>query len=78
MKKLIKLFVMGWIIFCFQYGTVFIYASSDITIDNNITTETNISRSNKIVWKYKYINGKLYKRKYNATTKKWIGEWVRA
>lgn len=29
-----------------------------------------------IVWKYKNINGRLYKRQYNVTTRKWIGDWI--
>lgn len=29
-----------------------------------------------IVWKYKNINGRLYKRQYNVTTGKWIGDWI--
>lgn len=29
-----------------------------------------------IVWKYKNINGRLYKRQYNYTTGKWIGDWI--
>lgn len=29
-----------------------------------------------IVWKYKNINGRLYKRQYNGTTGKWIGDWI--
>ena len=29
-------------------------------------------------WKYKLINGVLYKRLYDYTNKKWIGDWIRA
>ena len=29
-----------------------------------------------IVWKYKNINCRLYKRQYNVTTGKWIGDWI--
>ena len=29
-----------------------------------------------IEWRYKVINKKLYKRQYNRTTNKWIGEWI--
>ena len=29
-----------------------------------------------IVWKYKNINGRLYKLQYNVTTGKWIGDWI--
>lgn len=37
---------------------------------NQITTWANDR-----VWKYKMINGKLYKRLYDKTTASWIGEW---
>lgn len=33
--------------------------------------------SHSIIWKYKTINGVLYKRKYNQTTKQWIGKWIK-
>lgn len=33
-------------------------------------------RSDDIGWQYKKINGKLYKRLYNFTTKTWIGDWI--
>ena len=31
---------------------------------------------NTYVWKYKIINGKLYKRKYNEVTGEWVGKWM--
>lgn len=31
-----------------------------------------------IGWKYKVINGVLYKRQYDFTRKQWIGNWIRA
>jgi hypothetical protein len=33
-------------------------------------------RSYVIGWKYKTWNGCLYKRQYNYSTKRWIGEWI--
>ena len=31
----------------------------------------------KLVWKYKVINGKLYKRLWNQTLNKWVGDhWI--
>ena len=35
-----------------------------------------ISRNikNVYVWKYKVVNGNLYKRKYNIATGKWVGK----
>lgn len=29
-----------------------------------------------LVWRYKTLNGKTYKRLYNSTTKQWIGNWI--
>ena len=34
--------------------------------------------SHTIVWKYKTLNGVLYKCRYNQTTRKWIGKWIKA
>lgn len=34
--------------------------------------------SHTIVWKYKLQNGVMYKRKYDRTADKWIGDWIRA
>ena len=31
---------------------------------------------NVYVWKYKVVNGNLYKRKYNIVTGKWVGKWM--
>ncbi len=40
-------------------------------------TDSGISpQSDDIVWRYKDVNGKTYKRKYNRTTRKWIGDWI--
>ena len=40
--------------------------------------DSSVYSGDVIVWKYKTMNGKLYKRKYNQTTKKWIGKWIQA
>lgn len=29
-----------------------------------------------IIWRYKTLNGKTYKRLYNSTTRQWIGNWI--
>lgn len=28
-------------------------------------------------WRYKSVNGNIYKRLYNYDTGKWIGDWIR-
>ena len=35
-------------------------------------------RNTKVVWAYKTVNGKTYKRLYNTATKQWIGDWIPA
>ncbi len=32
--------------------------------------------SDNIVWRFKDVNGKLYKRLYNCSTAEWIGDWI--
>ena len=45
-----------------------------------VFAQENISqiepRSDVIGWKYKNIDGKLYKRLYNYTKEQWIGDWI--
>lgn len=60
--------------------------SSIILLQNNLiatTVSANTNNNNEIItytdeieWRYKSINGKLHKRQYNKTTKKWIGNWI--
>lgn len=30
----------------------------------------------RYTWRYKFENGKLYKRKYDTTHKKFVGDWI--
>lgn len=32
--------------------------------------------SSVLEWRYKVINGKLYKRLYNLSIHEWIGDWI--
>lgn len=32
--------------------------------------------SDNIGWRYKVINGKMYKRQFNYSTNQWIGNWI--
>lgn len=59
-------------------------ASTVITdVETDDSQITNYSNSNDTVspcaavigWRYKVVNGKLYRRQYNYTLGKWIGEW---
>lgn len=48
------------------YNKVFISTKSEI-----------IPKANDIGWRYKVVNGVLYKRQYDYTRKQWIGDWIR-
>ena len=51
-----------------------VYAST--VNDDNINYESSIEiRADKIDWKYKTVNGILYRRLYNYTTKKPVSDW---
>ena len=32
--------------------------------------------SDVLIWKYKTVNGQLYKRLYNSSKKVWVGDWI--
>ncbi len=81
MKKLNKALLISFL-FTFIFSSINlpikVSASSDSKFFIN-PAETNseiTTCSDTIVWKYKYMNGKYYKRKYNVTKKKWIGSWI--
>lgn len=50
------------------------------TADGDISaTSSEISpRAYGYGWKYKVVNGVLYKRLYNYTLDVWIGDWIKA
>lgn len=61
------------------FSIVPISAREDISsnVKNIQYTQNLIQKKDVLVWKYKSINGKMYKRLYNKTTGKWIGDWIR-
>ena len=52
------------------------FSATAATASNNDNSSEIITYSDNIEWRFKLINGKLYKRQYNKTTKKWIGNWI--
>lgn len=67
-EKIVLIFAS---ICCLFSGTT-IYAN-DIGMN-----ETSITRADYIDWRYKVINGILYKRLYNYSKDEWIGDWILA
>ncbi|MEY8353193.1 hypothetical protein AALB39_07495 [Lachnospiraceae bacterium 54-53] len=50
---------------------------SPITINVQENSELRVAYPNAqaIGWRYKSENGKVYRRQYNYSRRKWIGEW---
>lgn len=46
---------------------------ADTSVD---TTSDVLARKPYTEWRYKVINGKLYKRLYDATNEKWLTDWI--
>ena len=72
-----RLFFLFYIILfsgsaCLPFMTSSVYAASSEVI------EYDDGNAAYIELRYKYINGTLYKRKYNKTTHEWVGSWIKA
>lgn len=68
-----KLFISLLLLSVFTSNS-FVYAKEN----NNIISYKNTiaPRKDKLVWKYKSINGILHKRLWNQSKGKWIGNWI--
>lgn len=74
-KKLIRAFAVLFMCIIISGGIgVEAFAYSPFT---NSNTQSIITPYADIIeWRYKVENGKLYKRQYNCTKDKWIGQWI--
>ena len=47
-----------------------------IQITENVQSSHLITPFSDVIgWRYKTVNGKVYKRQYNYSKERWIGEW---
>ena len=80
MKRLNKMIVCLGALLVFSMGLNFsahtIYAQENIEIVNEEKNGDIEEYKNVYVWKYKVVNGNLYKRKYNRVTGEWVGKWM--
>ena len=60
------------------FSTQMIYAQEKTTTINQEQKGDVEVYKNSYVWKYKIVNGKLYKRKFNEVTGEWVGKWMPA
>ena len=64
---------------------IFALESPSISVDSPLANSTLTTyhsqctvRNTNVVWVYKTVNGKTYKRLYNIETGHWIGNWIPA
>ena len=69
MKKFIfiAISVLGFVLVPISYSSVYAFT-------NNVSDVE--SRTDDIRYRYKSIDGKLYKRLYNYSKHVWIGDWI--
>ena len=80
MKRLNKMIVCLGALLVFSMGLNFsaltIYAQEILKIVNEEKNGDIEEYKNVYVWKYKVVNGNLYKRKKNRVTGEWVGKWM--
>ena len=80
MKRLNKMIVCLGALLVFSMGLNFsvqtIYAQENVAIVDERENGDIEEYKNVYVWKYKVVNGNLYKRKYNRVTGEWVGKWI--
>lgn len=71
-KQLLVTFAVAIGILCIPFP-----ASAQTNASAAPSTEyTQISpRKDQLEWRFKVVDGKLYRRLYNTTSQKWVGEW---
>lgn len=76
LKKRVLLGISTMVILVSLSGTynMVAYASEGSGVEN-LGEEGIMPHSDIIEWRYKEINGNVYRRQYNYTRQYWIGEW---
>lgn len=73
-KRLILSFIATMIV---STTAIPVFAESGTYTYTHYENNTNKEyRKDDIRWVYQVIDGKLYKRKYNASKDEWIGDWI--
>ncbi|WP_317414771.1 hypothetical protein [Holdemanella porci] len=68
-----KIMIMLVLIASMNIVTPVLANETEVTANIDVTMPCQ----EKLVWKYKVINGKLYRRLWNQTLNKWVGDhWI--
>jgi len=77
-KKIIVILISSFLVLSNSVLTIQAQAKSIIEISSCIDSQDDYiePKADKIGWRYKVQNGILYKRQYNYTRERWIGDWI--
>lgn len=68
-----KIMIMLVLIASMNIVTPVLANETEVTANIDVTMQYK----DQLVWKYKFINGKLYRRLWNQTLNKWVGDhWI--
>lgn len=68
-----KIMIMLVLIASMNIITPVLANETEVTANIDVT----MPYKDQLVWKYKFINGKLYRRLWNQTLNKWVGDhWI--
>ena len=68
-----KIMIMLVLITSMNIVTPVLANETEVTANIDVT----MPYKDQLVWKYKFINGKLYRRLWNQTLNKWVGDhWI--
>ena len=75
MRKLKEILIC--MIICIIFMQPVTALASDVTYPRIYSSSSTVSPLSDIIkWRYKSVNGKLYKRLYNYSKGQWIGDWI--
>lgn len=71
-KQLLVAFAVAIGILCIPFPA---YAQTTASAAYTIEDTQIAPRKDQLEWRFKVVDGKLYRRLYNTTSQKWVGEW---
>lgn len=78
-KKIISLLILSFTLFIIPINTLANDNYENVSIESIDTSKNGETSTyaNDIRWRYKIVNNILYRRQYDYTLRRWIGEWER-
>ena len=76
--KVIAYVVLSQVIFSAAFYTTAEASVVSKPVYSKSTNQDITIQATEYVWMVKKVNGVVYKRLFNRTTGRWVGDWVRA